>query len=625
MTRALRVSYWLIPILLCIAVYWLGIKTWFAQDDFAWLGLRLQVHNFPSFLDAMFAPKAQGTIRPWSERGFFMLFSYLFGWHALPYRIFVFCNQCVNIILLMLVTRKLTHSEIAGFIAPLLWICNIGLITPMAWTSAYNEIQCASFLLLSFYLFLLYTETGARRYYWAQWITFVLGFGALEINFVYPVLACLYAILFARSYIRATFPMLGVSAVYVAIDRIAGTHSGGQENNFYYDLSFRPKSLFKMLSEYWTDLAGAPAYVNERHWHSWIGMVAVLLLTALLVGFIVQQARQHKFLPLFLAGWFLIVIGPLLPLHNHLTDYYLSVPSLGIAILGGYALSIAWQHPRRGIAVTALLLILYIFPSFRVIRLGMRSYYERAKSARTLIESVVYAKSIHPHQVILLNGVDDDLFWAAVYDSPFRIFGWQDVLLTPESKANIHELEHSNGIDHYFLSPRTTLSLLKHSEAVVYQVQGNDLKNITRLYGMWAQTRPTPPLDPYVDLGVPFYSDQLGEGWYTQEVGYRWCAPHAVVYLPGPSSPSQKLEIHGYVTPEMVKAGPLHLALTVDQRPEPVETIAASNTDFTFIYMIPPDLVGSPKMDIAFNIDRATTVPGDTRALGVAFGTFAIR
>src|ERR1051326_7818166 len=142
--RSARLLYWVIPILFCILLYWRGIRIWFAQDDFAWLTLRTHVTDFKSFLWAMFAPLAQGTIRPFSERGFFMLFSFFFGMRALPYRLFIFLNQCVNIVLVILVTRKLTKSDLAGFIAPLLWVANAAVLTPMAWSSSYNEIQCAT-------------------------------------------------------------------------------------------------------------------------------------------------------------------------------------------------------------------------------------------------------------------------------------------------------------------------------------------------------------------------------------------------------------------------------------------------------------------------------------------------
>ncbi len=252
MTRAARVAWWITPFLFCIALYWLGARIWFEQDDFAWLGLRAHVTDFSSFLKCMFAPLAQGTVRPWSERGFFMLFSWFFGERALPYRLFVFANQFLNIALVMLVARKLTKSDLAAVVAALLWLANIALVTPMAWTSAYNEIQCATFLLLSFYLFIRYTETGERKFYWAQCATFLLGFGALEINVVYPAIAALYAFSFARRYLKSTLPLFAVSAAFAAVDRFVGS----KPENFYYDMTFRPGAIAGDIVAILEDLAG---------------------------------------------------------------------------------------------------------------------------------------------------------------------------------------------------------------------------------------------------------------------------------------------------------------------------------------------------------------------------------
>ena len=116
MKRVAVTLYWVIPVLFCIALYWRGLVIWFVQDDFGWLGLRKLVTDGPSLLWAMFTPLAQGTVRPWSERGFFLLFSSLFGVHPLPFRAFVFVNQFMNIVLIVFLTRKVTHSATAAFI-----------------------------------------------------------------------------------------------------------------------------------------------------------------------------------------------------------------------------------------------------------------------------------------------------------------------------------------------------------------------------------------------------------------------------------------------------------------------------------------------------------------------------
>ncbi len=621
MTRSLKPLYWLTPIVFCIAIYWLGIRIWFSQDDFAWLGLRNHVTDFRSFLWAMFAPLAQGSIRPWSERAFFMTFSYFFGLRALPYRLFVFANHFLNIVLIMVVARKLTRSDLAGFLAAIFWIACYALVTPMTWTSAYNEIQCATFLLASFYLFLRYTETGDRKFYWAQWVTFVLGFGSLEINVVYPAIAAAYAILLARQYLRSTLPMFAVSAVYALIHRTFSS----QEKNFYYDMDFHIGTLTRTFGKYWKILLGVPEFADAHQWPHWLVSVAIAVLTAAILGFIAWQARKKQFLPLFLLLWFLIVLGPLLALHNHISDYYLTIPSIGLAILGGYGVSLALKNGRVAAVLTCAVALLYLVPSAIASHAAMPDLFDRADRGRALIQSVAYAKHIHPGKVILLKGIDNDLFWGVIYDSPFRIFGWNDVFLTPDSRSAIEEDPNLIQIDPYFLPQAAALRALDDGSAVVYTPENRKLRNITRVYTTFLNSQPDAALAREIDVGQSYFKDQVGEGWYGIEGGYRWSAGHAVVYLPGPSGPGQKLYLHGFAPEQQIKAGPLHLALTVNGEPLPVKTIDAANEEFHFAYAMPDDLEGKPKVAVAITLDRTIRVPTDNRDLGVTFGEFSVR
>jgi hypothetical protein len=619
MTRALRAAYWLSPIAFCVALYWLGLRIWFAQDDFAWLNLRNRVTDFHSFLWAMFAPLAQGTVRPWSERGFFMAFSYLFGLRALPYRTFVFLNQFLNIVLVMLIARKLTRSELAGFLAALFWISNVALITPMSWNSSYNEIQCASFLLLSFYLFIRYTETAERKFYWAQWVTFVLGFGALEINVVYPAIAALYALLFARRYFRSTLPMFAVSLAFVVIDRLAGMQTG----NFYYDMDFHPGDLITTFWQYWNILLGIRA--DGQGLSPDLVQPARILLTVAIVVFALWQTWKRRWLPVFFIGWFFIVLGPLLPLHNHVTNYYLTIPAIGMAMLAAYALSIAWKRGWAATTIAAVLALLYFIPSVNRVRTGTLSYFDRADRIRALVQSVAYAKHIHPGKMILLKDVDDDLFWAGVSDSPFRIFGWNDVYLAPDSRPLVHEDPHLNPVDGYFLPESATKRAVDDDAAVVYAVEGRKLRNITRPYRILVDGQPPPPLARSIDVGVSLFREQLGEGWYGLEDGFRWAGKHAVVYLPGPAAAGQKLYLHGFATDSQMKLGQLHVDLTIDGRAMPTQVIAGPGSEFRLNYDLPSDLVGRQKIEVALTVDRTIQSPGETRNLGLAFGQFTIK
>ena len=55
------------------------------------------------------------------------------------------------------------------------------------------------------------------------------------------------------------------------------------------------------------------------------------------------QAWRGVALGVFLLAWFAITLGPYLPLPDHRLDYYLVLPSMGIAMLAGWAVSLAFS------------------------------------------------------------------------------------------------------------------------------------------------------------------------------------------------------------------------------------------------------------------------------------------
>ena len=371
-----------LPVFVLFAVYWYGLKNWFEQDDFAWLGLHSQVTDFSSFLNAMFAPMAQGTIRPWSERGFFLLFFKLFQSNALPYHIAVFVTQSANLVLAGLIVLKLTGSRIAAIAAPLLWTVHVALLTPLCWVSDYNQIQCAFFLLLAFFLYL-------HDRYWLQFGVFLLGFGALEVNIVYPALVLSYVLLCRpeRRRLLHTIPLFVVSAAYYLL------HSGfaPTQKTGVYALHF-DQALPKTLWAYWT-FAFAPENSHQP-------MLTVLLFTVVILAFIAYAAVKSQRLPLFFLLWFLVTLAPILPLRDHISDYYLAIPALGLGGILALALSTR-ALPIRFSALAAIAFYLYI--QIPVARFGARWYLGHTRPVRNLVIGVRQARQLHPGKTILLD------------------------------------------------------------------------------------------------------------------------------------------------------------------------------------------------------------------------------
>jgi hypothetical protein len=287
--RLARAAWWITPSIICLIVYWYGLKSWFLQDDFAWLGLRLIIHNQRDFWAALFTPMAQGSVRPLSERGFFLLFDHLFGLNPLPFRIWVFLTQFANLALLAWLAWKLTGSRAVGFWAPILWLVNPALATPMSWTSSYNQILCAFFMLSSLSLFVRYAETGERKFYWLQWVTFILGFGALELNVVYPAIAALYALIYARRYLLKTLPMFAVSLIYTLVHR----HFAQVQTSGPYVMHW-DSSIFSTLAAYLRLVAGLQGVDRLYLEPAGYGFSASTALVSVLVAFLVLSDSRHR-------------------------------------------------------------------------------------------------------------------------------------------------------------------------------------------------------------------------------------------------------------------------------------------------------------------------------------------
>ncbi|MDE3197265.1 MAG: glycosyltransferase family 39 protein, partial [Acidobacteriota bacterium] len=333
--RAAETLFWLAPPAFLLWLFHDGLNCWFLQDDFAWLGLVRQVHGGRDLLHALFAPAAQGTIRPWSERGFFLLFETLFGMDALPFRITAFATAMADLLLLAWIVRRVTNSPLAGFIASLCWAANSALVTVMAWNSAYNELMCAGFLLAAMALLIRYAETGKTRYWWAQFAVFVLGFGVLEINVVYPALAAAYALFAAPKEQRArllkrTAPLVLLSIVYFAIHQTVAPAPKSGPYAIHPDArifqTFLTYGQWSLLPENWEAFGRSRAFGTLIAWSCAIAIAALLIL----------EAKKRRGIVLFFVCWYLAPLAPVLVLPGHVTGYYLTIPLLGLAMLFGF-------------------------------------------------------------------------------------------------------------------------------------------------------------------------------------------------------------------------------------------------------------------------------------------------
>ena len=613
-----QAAYWLLPPLLCFAIYWPGLTAWFQADDFAWLALRLDVHDWHSLLRALFTPMAQGTIRPWSERAFFLSFESLFGLNALPYRICVFLTQCASLTLLAAVTRRLTGSAAAGFWAAVLWIVNSSLVTAMAWSSAYNEVQCGLFLLGAFWFLLRYVQSGRTSDYIWQWIVFLLGFGALEINVVYPALAAAYTLLLARKHFFATLPLFLASAAFTLIDRMLASAKASGAYALHFD-----RALPITFQTYWQRALVTDYLMARPHRALEFGMHASM--TLLLLAFVIVRTRRRDLLPIFCLAWFAIVLAPVLPLRDHISDYYLTLPTIGLAILGAYGLVLAWAQPWtwKLLAITAA--AAYMIPMVRFDRIATRWWNQRSWAVEQMVLGVERGHQLHPDKTIVLDGVDSALFWAGIFHHPFRLFGVNNVYLTPGSQDQIEAHDATGQVADFVLPRGPALQAAKSDRIVVYQVGPNRLKAITSAFEDNAISRFTPDVPRRIDALNPLTDYLFGSEWYPPDEGSHWMPRRATLRIAGPQSPVERLYIEGFISPAQNSQPPIYLSVTADGVRLPEARISLGGSNFEVSYPLPNELVGRKELLVALEVDRTFHSGSDTRELGLNVGVIELR
>jgi hypothetical protein len=631
--RMSRMLWWLLPIAFLFWLYSDGLRVWFIADDFAWLGLLREVHESRSLLNALFAPEAQGTIRPWSDRGFFLLFESLFGLDNLPFRICVFITMAANLTFIAWIARRIARSPAAGFLTAILWTANASLTTVMAWSAAYNEALCTLFLLTALTCFILYIETGRRVFWWWQLVVFTLGFGALEVNVVYPALAAAYVLFLAGSENRKKLllsltPLFCVSVVYFLVHRAVAP----LPNDGPYAIHFDSR-IFHTLAVYWKwSLLPPISRVGGRFGR--MGQAIFWILTIALSAFVIREISQRRYVVLFFLSWFLITLAPMLPLPGHHSDYYLTIPLIGLAMLGGLAVSRAFgavstRRFLRPLCVCAALILLaaYLRVMVPTARTSTRWWLDRSREVRGLVLGVQAAQEAHPGKTVVLDGIKTDLYDRSISESAISSVGLNEAYLTPASKDTIHPTENPGKFPHLVLDPVTLRRAITHEQVVIYSDVGEHLRNVTEAWersvsSLSSSNQTADPLPRRVEVDNPLMAYLLGPEWYGLESGIRWMPQRATVRLGGPGSAMDKLLLEGDCPEQQLKGGPLHLSVSVDGVPLTGAQIGNAESHFRRLFVVPPSLVGRDSVEVAISVDRVLHEEGG-RELGLVFGTVA--
>jgi hypothetical protein len=573
-----------------LLLYWRAPSLWFVNDDFAWLGLPAEARAHGLFY-ALFIPFAQGTVRVLSERVFFLVFSGVFGLHALPFHLCVLATWILAIVLVQQIGEGLTNSQTAGLVAALIWAANANAAPAVAWASAYNQILCGALILAAFY-------SRLRGWRVAEWVFYLAGFGALEVMVVYPCLATLHALCMDRKRLR------GAAWLFVPAILFAALHFWfiPKDTTSVYALAVDGR-LGATIKTYlaWMFEPGSAALRANIGLYKTPEKIAGLILAACLIGFAILRLIRQEWMALFFLGWFLLMLAPVLPLPRHLMFYYLTLPSIGLAWLAGWAVSSAWDGGPSAKAAAAGLAGIYFIASAAGIEAQTLSYAERGQRMHNVIEGVAAAVAAHPGNAVALEGTDRQLIDSGFADRPFRLVGAGQVWLTAD------------------IPPEKLLAQVESGQARVLEVADHATHDVTQTF---AQTAVRPR---FVDAGNPAYAARLGPTWFPPENGFRWAPKTASLNISGPTSKEERLHITGFAPAPLLAAGPATFIFRADKIEIGRSRISKAGEPFEVDFPLPSETIGKKDIEISIETNHTFHPPGDNRELGMVFGTFAVR
>ena len=221
---------------------------------------------------------------------------------------------------------RITGSRTAGIASAVLWTTSFAVAVPLMWSAAYNQILCSFLILAALYARARWIESGETRWRVAEWVAYLAGFGAHEVTVMYPIAAVLYTWLVAKRKDRAVWTLFLPAIIFGAVHLFVIPRPPSEAYQIAIDGRL-PMTAWTYL----LDALGPGGYPGR--WIVGVGLFAVIICRML----------RRDWPGLFPVLWFFIFLLPVLVLPNHILTYYLTVPLIGLAWAGGWAIDLAMQ------------------------------------------------------------------------------------------------------------------------------------------------------------------------------------------------------------------------------------------------------------------------------------------
>lgn len=316
----------------------------------------MDLHNVPSFFTSdlwkLISNPAVGSnyYRPLFLLSLATDYS-LWGLNPLGYHITNIILHALVSLLVYLIGRKLLGNNISAFVAGLLFAVHPVHVESVAWISGRTDPMAAAFMLLSLYLYILFSERKRVIVLLLSFTAYIFSLLSKEMGITLPLLIVAYEFSFNKnkpgeSSLKSLWPI----GVYVLISAaylyIRGTILGDAVgvNSSSSPLHMRIYTSFGIIVDY-IRLIVLPINMKALYdvplresFFDWKVLLPLsLLLSLLIVTYLLYKKDKMAF---FASIWFFITILPvsnIVPLKpTMMAERYIYIPSVGICLIAAY-------------------------------------------------------------------------------------------------------------------------------------------------------------------------------------------------------------------------------------------------------------------------------------------------
>lgn len=328
-----------------LAAYANTSRNEFAWDDQFFIVDNIHTRSLESIPDFFTEPSTGNLYRP--VRGVFYTISYkMWGLNELGYHLNAMVLHFLVTLTLFFITLKLTDKKMFSFVAALLFALHPIHTERVTNMTASFDIYGILFLLLSFLLYVIFSKSNKKQYYWMSISLYLLALFSSEEAITLILLLFLYDISFnyelriknIQILVKRYLPYIAITLFYLIIRFMVVQRIGRGE--YYFEHSFLGTIIttVKIFAQY-VMILFAPLNLTIERYVKFetaisIGFIMSLAFLALLIFFFIKSYKQSKIL-FFSIGWFLITMLPfsnILPQYTIMAERYLYVASFGFVI-----------------------------------------------------------------------------------------------------------------------------------------------------------------------------------------------------------------------------------------------------------------------------------------------------